>query len=86
MSLGGEEIISTADQLPHRTRTPDMTGNPASAADPLDTLFEQQYSDPDVDLYEVVGTNIVATFNRHVKLCVCVCVVMNYAFGYSGVD
>ena len=32
-----------------------MTGNPASAADPLDTLFEQQYSDPDVDLYEVFG-------------------------------
>ena len=49
-----EEIDSTADQLPDEY-TPDMTANPASAADPLDALFEQQYSDPDVDLYEVFG-------------------------------
>ena len=54
VSPDGEEIDSTADQLPDEN-TPDMTANPASAADPLDALFEQQYSDPDVDLYEVFG-------------------------------
>jgi len=54
MTPGAEETESTADVLLHES-TPDMTGNPASAADPLGALFEQQYSDPDLDLYEVFG-------------------------------